>query len=101
MDDAVKRRVRELAEAIDAAVSRDPAVRECRLRAREAGVDVEVTLEAVVRVTGLHAAGAHARVATPPSRMLPAARSLSMTEADKRFLRSLRIAVGETAGEEL
>ncbi len=48
MDDVVNQFARELADAIAAAVADNPQVEACRTRAREAGFDMRVTLEAVV-----------------------------------------------------
>jgi hypothetical protein len=47
MDD-VNRFARELADAIAAAVAEHPKVEACRERARAAGYEMKVTLEAVV-----------------------------------------------------
>ena len=48
MDDVVNRMARELADAIAAAVAEDPRVEACRERARAAGFEMRVSLEAVV-----------------------------------------------------
>ena len=48
MDDVVNQFAKELADAIAAAVAENPEVEACRARAREAGFDMRVTLEAVV-----------------------------------------------------
>jgi hypothetical protein len=73
MDDVVNRFAKELADAIAAAVAENPQVEACRAKAREAGFDMKVTLEAVVgfvnRTTGRgdedHDAGAPAARARP------------------------------------
>ncbi len=100
MDEAVNRFARELADAIAAAVAQDGRVEACRQKARAAGYEMRVTLEAVVgfmsRAQGA-AAKEPARVATPP-RVVPARRT-EMTASDRRFLRSLRIAADETTEE--
>ena len=101
MDDAVNRHVRDLIDAINAAVSQDPAVQTCRQRAREAGYELQISLEAVVKVAGRGQPASRIRPAVPPSRMLPEASVYAITEADRRFLRSLRIGTGETADEEV
>ena len=101
MDDAVNRHVRELIDAINVAVSHDPAVEACRQRAREAGYELQVTLEAVVKVAGRRQAAGKIRPVVPPSRTFPDAHVYTMTEADRRFLRSLRIAANQTADEEV
>ena len=48
MDDVVNRFAKELADAIAAAVAENAQVEACRAKAREAGFDMRVTLEAVV-----------------------------------------------------
>lgn len=102
MDDAVNRYARELIEAINAAVTNDPAVRECRDRARAAGIELELSLEAVVGVKD--GGGAAADSATVTSSVIPGSRraaasrqAFEITPADKRFLRSLRIAAEEAS----
>ena len=48
MDDVVNRFARELADAIAAAVAENPQVEACREKARAAGFEMRLTLEAVV-----------------------------------------------------
>jgi len=96
MDD-VNRFARELADAIAAAVAEHPKVEACRERARAAGYEMKVTLEAVVGFMNREKAGVTAK-ATVPARLVPA-RSFDMTANDRRFLRSLRIAADETPEE--
>lgn len=96
MEDVVNRLARELADAIAAAVASSPQVEACREKAREAGYEMKVTLDAVV---GFASRGqqtqALARVAAP-ARLVPVRRGFEVTANDRRFLRSLRIAVDET-----
>jgi len=94
MDDAVNQYAKELADAIAAAVAESPQVESCRAKAREAGFDMRVTLEAVVGFVNRTQDGSETKVATP-ARMLPAARVLDLTANDRRFLRSLRIGAHE------
>jgi len=94
MDD-VNRFARELAEAIAAAVSESAQVEACRERARTAGYEMKVTLEAVVGFVNRDKGGAPAKVSTP-ARLVPAQRAMEITANDRRFLRSLRIAADET-----
>jgi hypothetical protein len=101
MDDVVNRFARELADAIAGAVSDDPKVEACRERARAAGLEMRVTLEAVVGFmnrTNTASTNAVARVPTP-ARVVPARRAFDITANDRRFLRSLRIAADETTEE--
>lgn len=101
MDDVANRLARELAEAISAAVAQSADVAACRERAREAGFDLKVSLEAVVGFasrerTGKNESKALMRVSSPlPSAPVPARSSFDVTANDRRFLRSLRIAADE------
>jgi hypothetical protein len=105
MDDVVNRFARELADAIAAAVAENPQVEACREKARAAGFEMKLTLEAVVGfVSRTQQTGALAKV-TAPTRAAGAAgasgqqprRNFEVTANDRRFLRSLRIAADETA----
>jgi hypothetical protein len=102
MDDVVNRFARELADAIAGAVAENPQVEACREKARAAGFEMKVTLEAVVGfVSRSQQAGALAKVAAPPRPVREATprRALEVTANDRRFLRSLRIAADEAAEE--
>lgn len=97
MDDVVNRFARELADSIAAAVSESAEVESCRERARAAGYEMKVNLEAVVGfVNRGQPQGDHtdaAKVAT--SKALVPRKAFEMTVNDRRFLRSLRIAAEE------
>jgi hypothetical protein len=97
MNDAVNRYARELIEAISAAVARDLEVQACRARAKAAGFEMKVTLEALVGLADKSAPAARTRASVvPPAHLLmPASRAGELTAADRRFLRSLRIAADE------
>jgi hypothetical protein len=100
VDDAVNRYARELIEAINAAVATDPGVQACRERARAAGFQLELSLEAVVgikdRTRTRTGEGTTAAALTPASqRPQPKPLPFDITAADRRFLRSLRIAAEE------
>jgi hypothetical protein len=106
MDDVVNRFARELADAIAAAVAENPQVEACREKARAAGFEMKLTLEAVVgfvsrvQQTGALAkvtAPARAAAGTPTSSAQQPRRTFEVTANDRRFLRSLRIAADETA----
>jgi hypothetical protein len=106
MDDVVNRFARELADAIAAAVAENPQVEACREKARAAGFEMKLTLEAVVgfvsraQQTGALAkvtAPARAAAGTPASSAQQPRRTFEVTANDRRFLRSLRIAADETA----
>jgi hypothetical protein len=93
MDDVVNRLARELADAIAAAVADDPRVEACREKARTAGFEMRVSLEAVVGFMNRPTPGQLARV---PAAARAARRAVEMSANDRRFLRSLRIAADET-----
>ena len=94
MDDLVNRFARELADAIAAAVAENPQVEACREKARAAGFEMKVTLEAVVGFVSRSPSAALTKV-TAPARVVR--RTFEVTANDRRFLRSLRIAADETA----
>jgi len=106
MDDVVNRFARELADAIAAAVAENPQVEACREKARAAGFEMKLTLEAVVGFVSRTQTGALAKVAAPAraagtngsaGAMVPQPRrNFEVTANDRRFLRSLRIAADET-----
>jgi Asp/Glu/hydantoin racemase len=96
MDDVVNRFARELADAIAVAVAENPQVEACREKARAAGFEMKVTLEAVVGFAS-RSQTAIARVATPARVVSSQKRAAGVTANDRRFLRSLRIAADEAA----
>ena len=104
MDDVVNRFARELADAIAAAVAENPEIEACRERARAAGYEMKVTLEAVVgfvtRAREKEKGAAVAAKITPPTRALVPRKPAELTANDRRFLRSLRIAADEAKVEE-
>jgi hypothetical protein len=100
MDDVVNRFARELADAIAAAVAENPQVEACREKARAAGFEMKVTLEAVVGFasrTAPTSALAKIPTAARAAREPQTRRTFEVTANDRRFLRSLRIAADETA----
>jgi hypothetical protein len=105
MDD-VNRFARELADAIAAAVADNPEVEACRARARAAGYEMRISLEAVVGFASRDAnrdaareKGAPVAKISTPARLLPPQRAFDITANDRRFLRSLRIAADATPEE--
>jgi len=94
MDEVVDRFAKELADAIAGAVAENPQEEACRAKAREAGFDMKVTLEAVVGFVNRNNGAAVTKITTP-ARLLPARRAFELTSNDKRFLRSLRIGADE------
>ena len=100
MDDVVNRFARELVDAIAVAVEESAQVEACREKARAAGFEMKVTLEAVVGfVSRAQQSGALAKVAAPArvAREAQPKKSFEVTANDRRFLRSLRIAADEAA----
>ena len=93
MESLVNQLARELTEAISLAVGDDPRVEACREKARAAGLEMRVSLEAVI--------GFASRDKTTPtksgSRRLAAPRqNFEMSATDRRFLKSLRISADDT-----
>ena len=103
MDDVVNRMAKELSDAIAAAVGEDARVEACRERARAAGFEMRVSLEAVIGFVNRTQPGALARAAAAPQqKALPAQRrAVEISAHDRRFLRSLRIASYETQEKEV
>jgi hypothetical protein len=99
MDEVVNRFARELADAIAGAVAENPQVEACREKARAAGFEMKVTLEAVVGFVSRPRTGSLAKVAAAPrpAREVQPRRVFEVTANDRRFLRSLRISADETA----
>ena len=97
MDDVVNRFARELADAIAAAVAENPQVEACREKARAAGFEMKVTLEAVVGFVSRSQTAALTKMPRPARVAQKPKRNLEVTANDRRFLRSLRIAADETA----
>jgi hypothetical protein len=102
MDDVVNRMARELSDAIAAAVAEDPRVEACRERARAAGFEMRLSLEAIIGFVNRSTTGALAKVGpTPKTARSTDRRNFEISANDKRFLRSLRIAADETQEKEV
>ena len=102
MDDVVNRMARELSDAIAAAVAEDPRVEACRERARAAGFEMKLSLEAIIGFVNRTTPGALAKIG--PVQKLTRSndrRNFEISANDKRFLRSLRIAADETQEKEV
>ena len=92
-----------------AGVSEDPKVEACREKARAAGYEIKISLEAVIGFGSRDGSETLAKVAAPTTKSKPAdkpdAKSpasgspTEITANDRRFLRSLRIAVDEMSQE--
>ena len=97
MDSLMNQLARELTEAVSQAVANDPRVEACREKARAAGFDMRVSLEAVVAFSNRDAATPK----THGSRRSGAKSGLEMSANDRRFLKSLRIAADEPTEKEV
>ncbi len=115
MDDVVNRLAREIVEAITATVAADPRVEACREKGRAAGYEMQVSLEAVIgfasrqgiRTASENAASENtasentasentASENTPTDEQVPEpSGAIAISDNDRRFLRSLRIAVDD------
>lgn len=103
MDDVVNRMARELSDAIAAAVAEDPRIEACRERARAAGFEMKLSLEAVIGfMNRTTPGGALTKISAPTQKAVRAERrNFEISANDKRFLRSLRIAADETQEKEV
>ena len=101
MDDVVNRMAKELSDAIAAAVAEDARVEACRERARAAGFEMRVSLEAVIGFVNRTTPGALAKIGAPQKALRGERRNVEMSANDRRFLRSLRIAADETQEKEV
>jgi hypothetical protein len=102
MDDVVNRLARELSDAIAAALAEDARVEACRERARAAGFEMKVSLEAVIGFVNRTAPGALAKVGAHQHKAARTERrSFEISANDRRFLRSLRIAADEAQEKEV
>ena len=96
MDALVSQLARELSEAIAGAVGDDARVEACREKARAAGFDMRVSLDAVIDFIN------RAGHTTPKGARKTGVRSaLEMSANDRRFLKSLRISAEEQAEKEV
>jgi hypothetical protein len=109
MDDVVNRMAKELSDAIAAAVGDDARVEAIREKARAAGFEMRVSLEAVIGFVNRAQPGATTRALVPAPVPQPKAavvpvqqrRHFEISANDRRFLRSLRIAADETQEKEV
>ena len=102
MDDVVNRLARELSDAIAAAVADDARIEACREKARAAGFELKVSLEAVIGFVNRSNTSALTKVnATSKAAKAIERRSFEISANDKRFLRSLRIAADEAEEKEV
>jgi len=102
MDDVVNRLARELSDAISAAIADDARVEAARERARAAGFEMKITLEAVIGFMNRSNSTALTKVGSGTAKSArPVERVFEISANDKRFLRSLRIAADEPQEKEV
>jgi len=103
MDDVVNRLARELSDAIAAALAEDAKVEACRERARAAGFEMKLSLEAIIGFVNRTQPGAMTRANAPQQKALShhQRKTFEISANDRRFLRSLRIAADETQEKEV
>jgi hypothetical protein len=107
MDDTFTRLAKELAQAIAAAVASDASVEACRAKARAAGFELHLSIEAdvgfanrgkstaLVRTRRSHAAQGGQQNGPNGSWGRKGATTRELTASDRLFLKSLRIAPDE------
>jgi len=101
MDDTVNRLAKELAQAIAAAVQSDPNVEACRAKARAAGYELHLSIDAEVGFANRTKANAIVKSRRTGNGQAPgawarkAAAQRELTASDRLFLKSLRIAPDE------
>jgi len=99
MDSLMTQLAREMTDAISAAVADDARVEACREKARAAGFEMRVSLEAVIGFSNRTAAG---QPKAAGAKKTQAMRSpLEMSANDRRFLKSLRISADEPTEKEV
>ena len=101
MDSQMNQLARELTEAISAAVASDARVEACREKARAAGYDMRVSLEAVVGFSSLDKKASRRTAAARRTTAAAGAAIFEMSANDRRFLKSLRISADEPTEKEV
>jgi hypothetical protein len=97
MDSLMNQLARELTEAVSSAVSNDARVEACREKARQAGFEMRVSLDAVVSFTSRDETKAKAI----GGRRASGRSAFEMSANDRRFLKSLRISADEITEKEV
>jgi hypothetical protein len=98
MDALMTQLAREMTDAISAALADDARVEACREKARAAGFDMRVSLEAVIGFANRTSAS---QPKSPSKKAQPARSPLEMSANDRRFLKSLRISADEPTEKEV
>ena len=99
MDSLVNQLARELTDAIAAAVADDARIEACREKARAAGMEMRVSLEAVIGFVDKSQPAGAGKAAG--SRRAVQRSPLEMSANDRRFLKSLRISADEPTEKEV
>jgi hypothetical protein len=94
----VNQLAREMTDAIAAAVGSDARVEACREKARAAGYELRISIEAAIGFVD-RSSTVQSKVAV--SRRQPPRTSFEMSANDRRFLKSLRIASDEATEKEV
>ncbi len=97
--DVANKFAKEMAEAIAAAIAANEQVEAVREKARNAGFDLRISLEAKVGFVNRHS-GVSVTKITTPSRMITGSKAFDLTTNDRRLLHSLRIGAGEAPAKE-
>ena len=97
MDSLMNQLARELTEAVSSAVANDARVEACREKARAAGFDMRVSLDAVVSFQSRDEKSAK----STSGRRASGRSAFEMSANDRRFLKSLRIAADEATEKEV
>ena len=97
MDDVVNRLSRELADAMAAAVADDQRVEACHVKARAAGYNMKVSLEAVIGFASRQKKESLAKAGVAIAKGGSVGETGLMSANDRRFLRSLRIAADQAS----
>ena len=82
-------------DSIATAIANDAKVEACREKSRAAGFEMRISIEAVIGFVNRLKPQALAKVGAPAQKTTPEY-SMEMNANDRRFLRSLRIAVDDT-----
>lgn len=93
MDDTLKKRIKELGEAINQSISESDAIAEAIAKIRSEGQEIFLVLEATIGFTPQEEPKA-----TPEAAVVNASRSdpkFRVTPQDLKFLKSMRIKAGE------
>ena len=94
-DDKLRPMVRDLEKSIERAISSSPQVEECLTRVRDAGYEISLVLQATLAFAPIGQLD-HAAAETLAGISGGRGASFRISPLDKKFLRSLKIAVDAT-----